>query len=74
MYQSAGNMIFINYFPQTGDLMADLHSKLLMRRRGISGTAQNPSETGSAMDRISSMIPPPTLRIEQSNTDDDWDD
>ncbi|XP_012268668.2 WASH complex subunit 1-like [Athalia rosae] len=36
-----------------GDLMADLHTKLSLRRKGISGTAT------SALDRMSAMIPPP---------------
>ena len=47
-----------------GDLMSDLAAKLQMRRKGISGTkvsvtSQGEQESGGAMDRISSMIPPP---------------
>lgn len=36
-----------------GDLMADLHAKLALRRKGIAGSA-----TG-ALERMSSAIPPP---------------
>ena len=36
-----------------GDLMADLHAKLSMRRKGIAGSGMN------ALERISSKIPPP---------------
>ena len=47
-----------------GDLMSDLFSKLQMRRKGISGSRGDKSsedtDGGSAMDRISSMIPPPS--------------
>ena len=46
-----------------GDLMGDLFAKLQMRRKGISGSRGNKSEEtggGSAMDKISAMIPPPT--------------
>lgn len=50
--------------------MADLHKKLAMRRKGISGTKENGAQTGATsssmavpsanlMDSISSMIPPP---------------
>ncbi|XP_022915141.2 WASH complex subunit 1 [Onthophagus taurus] len=64
--------------PSGGDLMADLHSKLLMRRKGISGAEKaNGIEPGSAMDRISAMLPPPPVKSEQSEsgtTDDDWED
>lgn len=60
-----------------GDLMADLHRKLMMRRKGISG---NKAAPGSVMDQISAMIPPPppvtqfpTLNVTMSSTDeDDW--
>ena len=45
-----------------GDLMGDLFAKLQMRRKGISGSrgeksANNETGGGSAMDKISSMIP-----------------
>ena len=44
-----------------GDLMSDLFSKLSMRRKGISGQKSESSGGGSsAMDRISTMIPPPS--------------
>lgn len=39
----------------SGNLMDDLHKKLMMRRKGISG-AKKPS---SVMDRLSDLIPPP---------------
>lgn len=65
--------------------MADLHNKLAMRRKGISGAKENDA-SGSAggapsasnmIDRISSMIPPPPKASNESNTeaseDDEWD-
>lgn len=52
--------------PPSGDLMADLHSKLLMRRKGISGAKKNEENTSgpsidanTTMGRISALIPPP---------------
>lgn len=36
-----------------GDLMADLHATLSLRRKGIAGSSVNP------LARLSSMIPPP---------------
>lgn len=72
-----------------GDLMSDLFSRLAMRRKGISGdkgagggekkTESAPSEgvggSGSAMDKISSMIPPPPKPSGGGGEDneDDWD-
>lgn len=67
-----------------GDLMADLHNKLLMRRKGISGSKdqENNNTTNSVrkgvttsadnpvMSRLSALIPPPTGR---KNSDDDDD-
>ena len=66
-----------------GDLMSDLAAMLSMRRKGISGSGKGaprgenavPSTGGgSAMDRISAMIPPPP-KTERSDTvnADDWD-
>ncbi|XP_060536901.1 WASH complex subunit 1 [Cylas formicarius] len=61
----------------TGDLMADLHSKLLMRRKGISGTRKvdpdNSINAESTMAKISAMIPAP-LKTESdaTSTDEDW--
>ena len=66
-----------------GDLMSDLAAMLSMRRKGISGSGKGaprgddavPSTGGgSAMDRISAMIPPPP-KAERSDTanSDDWD-
>ncbi|CAG9765920.1 unnamed protein product [Ceutorhynchus assimilis] len=51
--------------PTSGDLMADLHSKLLMRRKGIQGDKKadsgnsSLSTADSAFQRLSSIIPPP---------------
>lgn len=67
--------------------MADLHKKLAMRRKGISGnlvneaqkttTATTPTLSGpSIMGSISSMIPPPKgddSNGENSNDEEDWD-
>ncbi|CAD7088892.1 unnamed protein product [Hermetia illucens] len=72
----------------SGDLMADLHNKLLMRRKGISGAKdQNQpstsSSSGNVMDRLSALIPPPppkTAPVAQSSAtdgsdeNDDWTD
>ena len=67
-----------------GDLMGDLFAKLSMRRKGISGSkgeSGGSSEAsvggGSAMDKISAMIPAPpkTERSEStlSGASDDWE-
>lgn len=66
-----------------GDLMADLHNKLAMRRKGISGIKEiqqlPPVEAPpNVMDRISAMIPPPPKPQANSSAtdasdDDDWD-
>ena len=70
-----------------GDLMSDLAAKLAMRRKGISGpnkpggasqSNQNDSEHstggGSALDKISAMIPPPPkARSGTVGTDEDWE-
>ncbi|RZC38909.1 WAS protein family -like 1 [Asbolus verrucosus] len=60
-----------------GDLMADLHAKLSMRRKGISGTKKqdNSMDASTALEKISAMIPPPVNEINENNTEDeDWDD
>lgn len=61
--------------------MADLHAKLAMRRKGISGAKANVENAGggSAMDKISAMIPPPPAtsddKASATNTEDeDWDE
>lgn len=63
--------------------MADLHAKLSMRRKGISGeqkqNIQNkPIDATSTMNRLLSMIPPMPMQADTSeaNTteDDDWDE
>lgn len=71
----------------SGDLMADLHKKLALRRKGISGTNQNDSKTVSEtspvnskgfnlIESISLMIPVPLNSAKQtneSNDESDWD-
>lgn len=56
-----------------GNLMADLHAKLAMRRKGISGIKQE-GGTG-AVERMMTMIPPPPP-VKESETEDDeeWED
>lgn len=57
--------------------MADLHAKLSMRRKGISGTKKEENlDASSALEKISAMIPPPVANdIHENNTEDeDWDD
>ena len=63
-----------------GDLMGDLFAKLQMRRKGISGSrgdkSSNDTGGGSAMDKISSMIPPPSNANANSslaNDSGEWD-
>ena len=61
-----------------GDLMSDLFAKLQMRRKGISGSrgeksANNETGGGSAMDKISSMIPPPNNVSSLANDSGEWD-
>ncbi|CAG9093381.1 unnamed protein product [Plutella xylostella] len=54
-----------------GDLMADLHAKLSMRRRGISGAERG---GGSVLHTLASVIPEPDHSSPQhSSTDDDWE-
>ncbi|XP_059169728.1 WASH complex subunit 1-like [Physella acuta] len=70
-----------------GDLMGDLHSKLSMRRKGISGNvkvgekselpAGNSGGASSALEKISSMIPAPPKNSSSAvaaGSDDDWED
>lgn len=60
--------------------MADLHAKLQMRRKGISGTKsseQSNFDAGSALQKMSEMIPPPPVheQADSINTEDeDWDE
>lgn len=60
-----------------GDLMSDLHAKLQLRRRGIAGSKEAKKEKASLMDKVSSLIPPPSKRSESDDdsdsTDNDWD-
>ncbi|CAH0562139.1 unnamed protein product [Brassicogethes aeneus] len=69
----------------SGDLMADLHAKLSMRRKGISGSKKAENEGGgsglldgnTALGKISAMIPPPSKNdvTDSNNTEDeDWDE
>lgn len=64
--------------------MADLHKKLAMRRKGISGLKENEAQQSnvasasaskagpsSIMDSISSMIPPPPAKHHSDADDDD---
>lgn len=56
--------------------MADLHEKLSRRRKGISGAKKQDMDVGSAMEKISAMIPPPTASTNNDSTDiddEDWD-
>lgn len=69
--------------------MADLHKKLAMRRKGISGAKENGAQSNipvaasvaapssNLMDSISSMIPPPPkpeANTDRSDDDDsDWE-
>lgn len=58
-----------------GNLMDDLHNKLALRRKGISGTKDAVSSPGNVMNRISAMIPapPPKQPESGSSEDDDWE-
>ncbi|GLG93491.1 WASH complex subunit 1 [Gryllus bimaculatus] len=64
----------------SSDLMADLHAKLALRRKGISGANKTEVSVGNAMQRVSAMIPPPQFSEPESNLqedeegmDEDWD-
>lgn len=72
--------------PSSGDLMADLHKKLAMRRKGISGTKENQdmkskdpiaAHDNNLLSSISSMIPaPPSSNRktdEHSDNDSEWE-
>lgn len=58
--------------------MADLHAKLAMRRKGISGAKGEGAEGGNPLDKLSAMIPPPPPgngKGSSTNTEDeDWDE
>lgn len=60
-----------------GDLMSDLHAKLALRRRGIAGSKEAKKEKASLMEKVSSLIPPPSKRSESDDnsgsSDNDWD-
>ncbi|XP_018566545.1 WASH complex subunit 1 [Anoplophora glabripennis] len=63
--------------PPGGDLMADLHLKLSMRRKGISGAKkqENSVDPDSTLGKISAMIPPPEPKtdIDSNSNDEDWE-
>lgn len=55
----------------SGNLMDDLHKKLMMRRKGISGV----KKPENVMDRLSALIPPPVAdasRKEKADDEEDW--
>ncbi|KPJ08301.1 WAS protein family-like 1 [Papilio machaon] len=58
-----------------GDLMADLHAKLSMRRRGISGAERAGARGGSLLHAMANAIPEPGEQSasQRSSSDDDWD-
>lgn len=58
----------------------DLHSKLQMRRKGISGARENADQPANVIDRLSALIPPPPPKMQmdasasgESNDEEDWD-
>lgn len=54
--------------------MDDLHNKLALRRKGISGSKD--ATSGNVMNRISAMIPPPPAKQKDTSSgseNDDWD-
>ncbi|CAH0719581.1 unnamed protein product, partial [Brenthis ino] len=54
-----------------GDLMADLHAKLSMRRRGISGAERG---GGSVLHTLANIIPEPgESSPPRSSSDEDWE-
>lgn len=60
--------------------MADLHNKLAMRRKGISGTKDVDYSKPNMIDRMSAMIPPPSKGSDSDDSndndndnDDEWD-
>ncbi|CAG9855379.1 unnamed protein product [Phyllotreta striolata] len=64
---------------QGGDLMTDLHNKLFMRRKGISGAKQsqeNGIDADSTLSRIAAMIPPPEPSNDPDSTsnDEEWEE
>lgn len=61
--------------PPVGDLMGDLHAKLALRRRGIAGAKQAKKEKASSiLDKVSSLIPPPSKGSDSDeSSESDWD-
>lgn len=62
-----------------GDLMADLHNKLLMRRKGISGAKENnpgSNSGGTMIEKLSALIPAISKQNDDSSSesaDEDWE-
>lgn len=62
-----------------GDLMADLHNKLLMRRKGISGAKDNnpgSNSGGTMIEKLSALIPAISKQNDDSSSesaDEDWE-
>ncbi|XP_041978761.1 WASH complex subunit 1 isoform X2 [Aricia agestis] len=57
----------------SGDLMADLHARLSMRRRGISGAERAADRpTGSLLHTLAAVIPEPESSP-QTSSEDDWE-
>lgn len=54
--------------------MADLHNKLALRRKGISGTRDADYAKPSMIDRISAMIPAPSKQSDSDESDDNEND
>ncbi|KAM7345713.1 WASH complex subunit washout [Cochliomyia hominivorax] len=78
--QNSLNKTNSNGNSQGGDLMADLHNKLLMRRKGISGTKDDSKNTGTSnayttntpsgnpvISRLSALIPPPPVNAKNKS-------
>lgn len=50
--------------------MADLHAKLSMRRRGISGAERS---GGSVLHTLAYVIPEPESTSQRSSSEEDWE-
>lgn len=63
--------LFQQATPSGGDLMADLHAKLSMRRRGISGAERG---GGSVLHTLASVIPEPGESSPQAESSgEEWE-
>ncbi|EAA13757.5 AGAP010756-PA, partial [Anopheles gambiae str. PEST] len=59
-------------------LIDDLHNKLQMRRKGISGTREPQEPQGNVIDRLSALIPPPAPKLAadasaSESNEEDWE-